>query len=171
MTFKSLKPPALYTLSIHTTDSIADIKAQLAAQPAAPPADAQRLLLKGKALVDTKLLQEYNVKDKDTINIAIKPGVTWDPTKPPILSSESMPDTIKIVAPAPQHPQTPKRGHQRIPSVVLSPSPSGESQIAEKDILLTLDNTSSSVAVESLSTYGQTVAKPEFWQHLYDFLK
>ncbi|KAG6868079.1 hypothetical protein C0993_007756 [Termitomyces sp. T159_Od127] len=72
---------------------------------------------------------------------------------------------------APQHPHTPKRSHQRIPSVVLSPSPSGESQVAEKDILLTLDNTSSSVAIESLSTYGQTVAKPEFWQHLYDFLK
>ncbi|KAH0579777.1 hypothetical protein J132_08724 [Termitomyces sp. J132] len=175
VTFKSLKPPASYTLSIHTTDSIAAIKAQLAAQLTAPPADAQRLLLKGKALADTKLLQEYNVKDKDTINIAIKPSVTWDPTKSPISPSQTMPDinvsSMSIAAPAPQHPQTPKRGHQRIPSVVLSPSPSGESQGTEKDILLTLDNPSSSVAVEPLSTYGQTVAKPEFWQHLHDFLQ
>ncbi|KAG6860499.1 hypothetical protein C0995_010485 [Termitomyces sp. Mi166 len=175
VTFKSLKPPASYTLFVHPTDSIAAIKAQLAAQPTAPPADAQRLLLKGKALADTKLLQEYSVKDKDTINIAIKPGVTWDPTKTPFPSLEPMPDTtgspMSIAAPVPQHPQTPKRGHQRIPSLVLSPSPSGESQVAEKDILLTLDNPSSSLAVEPLSTYGQTVAKPEFWQHLHDFLK
>ncbi|KAG5352485.1 hypothetical protein C0989_002119 [Termitomyces sp. Mn162] len=170
---KRAAPQATDTSS--ASDSIAAIKAQLAAQLTAPPADAQRLLLKGKALADTKLLQEYNVKDKDTINIAIKPGVTWDPTKSPISPSQTMPDinvsSMSIAAPAPQHPQTPKRGHQRIPSVVLSPSPSGESQGTEKDILLTLDNPSSSVAVEPLSTYGQTVAKPEFWQHLHDFLQ
>ncbi|KAG6824720.1 hypothetical protein H0H92_006071 [Tricholoma furcatifolium] len=175
VTFKSLKPPASFILSVQPTDSIATIKAQLAAQPNAPPADAQRLLLKGKALADTKLLQEYAVSDKDTVNLVVKPGITWDPSKTPIATPSSatpLPETAMsaIVSPKPQHP--PKRGHERIPSVVLSPSPSPSGEIVEKDILLTLDNPApSNVPVETLSTYGATVAQPEFWQRLYDFLK
>ena len=40
------------------------MKTQFAAEPSAPPADAQRLLFKGKALADGKLLKEYNnIKD------------------------------------------------------------------------------------------------------------
>ena len=56
------------------TDTIQAIKAQLASEAGAPPADVQRLLLKGKALADAKLLKEYDVKDGDTVNLMVKPG-------------------------------------------------------------------------------------------------
>ncbi|KAG6841552.1 hypothetical protein C0991_009587 [Blastosporella zonata] len=180
LTFKSLKPPVSFQLSVDPTDTIASIKSQLATLPKAPPADAQRFLLKGKALADNKLLKEYYLKDNDTVTVSVKPGTVWDPTKPTATTSspspiptppqpeQNMTDEI-LVSPTPQHGQ--KRGHQRIPSVVLSPSPSGE-KVAEKDILLTLDNTNpANVSVESLSSYGVTVAQPAFWKRLYDFLK
>jgi UV excision repair protein RAD23 len=54
---------------------ISAIKTQIAAQPRIPPAHAQQLPLKGKALADAKLLKEYSVQDGDTINLMLKPGV------------------------------------------------------------------------------------------------
>ncbi|RDB27911.1 Ubiquitin [Hypsizygus marmoreus] len=181
VTFKSLKPPASFTISVQPTDTISSIKAQLASQPAAPPADAQRLLLKGKALADGKLLKEYTVKDGDTVNLIIKPGFHWVPTIPVPEVSSSPPPSSPSMASEDKKPSlslgsTPgaRRGHQRIPSVVLSPSPSSETPgFVEKDILLTLDANEipASISTETLSTYGATIAKPEFWEHLYEFLK
>ena len=81
MTFKSTKPVQVYALDVQPTDTISSIKAQLASVPGAPPADVQRLLLKGKALADSKILREYAVKDGDTINLMVKPGFDWDPSK------------------------------------------------------------------------------------------
>src|ERR1700761_2951350 len=72
LTFKSLKPPVSYTIVVHLTDTIAAVKALLAAQPSGPPVETQRLLLKGKALADAKLLKEYSIKDGDTVNLALK---------------------------------------------------------------------------------------------------
>ncbi|KAF5378812.1 hypothetical protein D9615_007011 [Tricholomella constricta] len=181
ITFKSLKPPASFTLAVQPTDSIAAIKTQLATEPAAPPADAQRLLLKGKALADAKLLQEYPVKDGDTINLVLKPGVDWNPSA--TTRSPSHPTSTSTSSPmAPQDPSSaptlgssaPRRGHQRIPSVVLSPSPSSETPgTIEKDILLALDSATlpGPLQTETMSTYGATVAQPEFWERLYAFLK
>ncbi|KAG6907654.1 hypothetical protein DXG01_007858 [Tephrocybe rancida] len=175
ITFKSLKPPISFTIPVKPTDTITAIKAQLAAEPHAPPADAQRFLLKGKALADTKLLQEYYLKDKDTVTVVVKPGTVWDPPKSPIPSPPPPPPPPQEQGTMPNESlvsPTPRRGHQRIPSVLFSPSPSGESELKEKDILLTLDNTNpANVSVESLSTYGATVAQPEFWKRLYEFLK
>ncbi|KAG6829577.1 hypothetical protein H0H87_010866 [Tephrocybe sp. NHM501043] len=175
-----LPPPVSFQLDVNPLDTIANIKAQLGANPTAPPAEAQRFLLKGKALADTMLLAQYYPKDNDTVTVAVKPGTNWDPTKPrEIPSSSPSPDTstlaaeepmssTTLVSPVPQQGQ--KRGHQRVPSVVLSPSPSGET--AEKDILLTLDNTNpTTISVESLSTYGATIAQPDYWHQLYGFLK
>ncbi|KAF8635388.1 hypothetical protein AX15_000391 [Amanita polypyramis BW_CC] len=190
ITFKSIKPSASYSLSVHPTDTISTIKSQLAStHPSAPPSDTQRLLLRGKALADNKLLKEYNIKDGDVVNLMIKPGIEWDPAhpKPPVSvlsSSLSVDGHVSSLGPAAGG--TPKRGkHQRIPSVVLSPSPSmsttdltgsegatgGSGQ--EKDILLTLDATDvpQPLHPETLSTYHDTVAKPEFWERLLKFLK
>ncbi|KAF8182067.1 hypothetical protein BJ912DRAFT_854351 [Pholiota molesta] len=168
VTFKSLKPAATFTLRVEPTDTVAAIKAQLAAQPSAPPADVQRLVLKGKALADAKLLREYTIKDGDTVNLMVKPGHHWDPTAAP---APPAPPRQKA------HPQTarPKGGkHQRIPSVVLSPSPSSDTPGAvEKDIVLTLDQglPSSISRPESLSTFHDIVADPAFWERLYAFLR
>ncbi|KIM86686.1 hypothetical protein PILCRDRAFT_815936 [Piloderma croceum F 1598] len=156
LTFKSLKPPQSFTLPVQSTDTIQSIKSLLASQPRAPPADAQRLLLKGKALADAKLLKEYNIKDGDTINLMIKPGNTWNP------NAMTAPDSIS--APL-------------IPSVVLSPSPSSVTPSSENskplDINLTLD-TSSIPTASSKATdtaYHATISDPAFWQELLKLLQ
>ncbi|KAF9010105.1 hypothetical protein BDQ17DRAFT_1406288 [Cyathus striatus] len=181
LVFKSLKPPATFTLSIQPTDTIAAIKDQLAKEPTAPPPDAYRLLLKGKALADAKLLKEYSVKDGDTVNLMIKPGTDWDPSKPKATMTSSSPSLApssaeKQPSPSTLEPVQPKptrHRHQRIPSVVLSPSPE-LSGVVEKDVVLTLDSGAMSSPViqpETLSTYHTTVSKPEFWQRLYESIK
>ncbi|KJA25457.1 hypothetical protein HYPSUDRAFT_37445 [Hypholoma sublateritium FD-334 SS-4] len=201
LTFKSLKPPASFTLRVEPTDSIAAIKAQLAALPAAPPAAAQRLLLKGKALADAKLLREYPIAQGDTVNLVLKPGFPWDPTAPntpapntPNTPPQSTPPTTTPDTPmadpaTPAKPApfgftsstldaparaTPKGRHQRIPSVVLSPSPSSDARGAppEKDIVLTLDAPPSPGALPAtLSAFHDVVAAPAFWARLYEFLQ
>lgn len=189
--FKSLKPAYTFTLSVSPSDPISSIKAQLASTPNAPPADAQRLLLKGKALADSKLLQEYAIKDGDTLNLLLKPGVAWDPTAPAPAetmstsestlkpgSSPSLAPIVTMTPPEDSEPSSkPKRGHTRIPSVVLSPSPSSTSPLDEKpaDIPLTFDTTEIPTASEAAgpprTTYHATISDPVFWEKLYAFLK
>ncbi|RDX51782.1 ubiquitin-domain-containing protein [Lentinus brumalis] len=183
VTFKSTKPVQAYTLDVQPTDTIAQIKAQLSAVPGAPPADAQRLLLKGKALADGKLLREYAVKDGDTINLMVKPGFDWDPSKtapaapvsapaPSASPSTAEPESVTLL-PSPE-PKT-RGGHGRIPSVVLSPSPSLTPSPGEVlvDIPLVLDTSNIPASPNAVADtpYHTTLAKPEFWGQLYTFLQ
>ncbi|KZT37469.1 ubiquitin-domain-containing protein [Sistotremastrum suecicum HHB10207 ss-3] len=147
--FKSLKPAATFTLAVSPTDTILAIKHLLAAKPGAPAPEGQRLLHKGKALADSKLLKEYPIADGDTVNLMIKPGF-----EPPV--SSSTPSTVpsprivtapSVVAPNPSALAAPassttlanltaspsnlsrSRSHSRtgsanIPDLVLSPIPS-----------------------------------------------
>ncbi|KAJ3555807.1 hypothetical protein NM688_g2374 [Phlebia brevispora] len=177
ITIKSVKPHQTYTLSVQSTDTIADIKAQLATVPGAPPADVQRLLLKGKALSDAKLLKEYDVKHEDTVNLMVKPGYHWDPTvftpketssPAAITPDRASPPPITLV---PDQGSKTRPGHGRIPSVVLSPSPSLTPLSDEKlvDIPLTLD-TSNMPPPPPDTPYRRTVSQPEFWERLYAYL-
>ncbi|KAJ7701098.1 ubiquitin-domain-containing protein [Mycena rosella] len=165
LTFKSLKPPAAYTVQVSPTDTVAAVKALLAAQPAGPPVPAQRLLHKGKALADAKLVKEYPIADGDTVNLVLKPLPAATPTSTPIAAT----------MPADKPSSLPTGGgrHQRIPSVVLSPSPSGEApgSPAAADITLTLDNATSTLPAQELSAYHAAVAAPEFWARLLAFLR
>ncbi|KIJ11193.1 hypothetical protein PAXINDRAFT_119088 [Paxillus involutus ATCC 200175] len=179
ITFKSLKPPQAFTLAVQSTDTISDIKSQLAFLPRAPPADAQRLLLKGKALIDTKLLKEYNVKDGDTINLMVKPGFDWDPTKtlfPTSSSEDGMKPSLALTSETPPK-LTAGHRHTRTPSIVLSPSPSVLSLEPEgkpQDITLSLDTSAiptASLSPASRSTYQSSIAKPDFWRQLLEFLR
>ncbi|KII87788.1 hypothetical protein PLICRDRAFT_42284 [Plicaturopsis crispa FD-325 SS-3] len=158
ITFKSAKPPQSFKLPVQPTDTIAAIKSLIATQPNAPPASSQRLLLKGKALSDAKLLKEYDVKDGDTVNLMVKPGeATASPT---------------INTPPPDSTPSKPSKHQRIPSVVLSPSPSASSPLNEPkplDITLTLDVPPA--PLDSHSTYHTTIVDPTYWLKLHDFLK
>jgi len=169
LVFKSLKPPATFTMSVPLTDTISVIKAQLASEPSAPPADVQRLLFKGKALADGKLLKEYsNIKDGDTVNLMVKPGYDWNTAA----TTASSPETLVPEA----HSKLGGRRHQRIPSVMLSPSPSSleSSGATEKDILLTIDAgalPSPALELDTMSTFHQTVSQPVFWERLHAFLK
>ncbi len=112
----------------------------------------------------------------------VKPGVNWDPTKPkepeikqpkPKLAAESM-SGLTVAGEGGSAAR--KQRHSRTPSIVLSPSPSLDVPGApqEKDILLTLDSAAElppKVPVETLSTFHDTAAKPEFWQKLLVFLR
>lgn len=42
LVFKSLKPHATFTISVRLTNTISATKAELAAEPSPPPADAQK---------------------------------------------------------------------------------------------------------------------------------
>ncbi|KAI0078639.1 hypothetical protein K474DRAFT_1660258 [Panus rudis PR-1116 ss-1] len=178
--FKSVKPAQTYSLSVSLADTISDIKkSQLASVPGAPPADVQRLLLKGKALADGKLLKEYDVKEGDTLTLMVKPGFQWDPSATTIntsassafvASTEPEPKPITLIP----EPSKSRSGHGRIPSVVLSPSPSLTAQPDEKlvDIPLILDTSSipSSPTKTPDDQYHATISKPEFWERLQGFL-
>ncbi|KAF7325678.1 hypothetical protein MKEN_00417700 [Mycena kentingensis (nom. inval.)] len=168
VTFKSLKPAASYTIAVNPTDTIAAVKAALAAQPNGPPVDAQRLLLKGKALADAKLVKEYPIKDGDIVNLVLKPT-------PTSTSTTTTMDLGKLPTLTTEMPAA-SRKHQRIPSVVLSPSPSndgaGTPNSVERDIILTVDaGSTESLAAKELSTYHTTIAEPEFWERLLKFFK
>lgn len=187
LVFKLAKPPTTYKLDVRPTDSVASIKTQLATEHVAPPADAQRLVFKGKALADGKLLKEYNLSDGDTINLMIKPGVNWDPaaqtTSSPGIQTSHVPSVPSSKLPssssnmsASLEPKptamTAARRHQRIPSVVLSPSSSADvADSTEKplEITLNLDETPSPTG-DALSSYHQVLANPDFWLRLRTFL-
>ncbi|KAN0125592.1 hypothetical protein V8E52_000799 [Russula decolorans] len=183
ITFKSLKPPFSITIPVSPADPISSIKTQIADQPRAPPASAQRLLLKGKALADAKLLKEYNVQDGGTINLMVKPGVEWDPIaepkEPPSLLLSGAPPLQETetgsLSPAP--PETvKKRGHSRIPSVVLS-TPASPLQKPQDIQLVDGDGFTLSTEMPGAepsipqSTYRTAVAQPEYWQNLLSFLR
>ncbi|KAA1472481.1 hypothetical protein DENSPDRAFT_838763 [Dentipellis sp. KUC8613] len=170
VTFKSSKPPFSISIPVSLADSISTIKTQLAAQPHAPPADAQRLLLKGKALADTKLLKEYSVKEGDTVNLMVKPGFEWDPTKETPAPSEPSASL------SPNASAGKKRGHGRIPSVVLSPTPSSATEevqdiplVDESGITVAGEHSRSSSPIPQ-TTYRTTISQPEFWEKLHNFL-
>ncbi|KAI8974878.1 ubiquitin-domain-containing protein [Trametes punicea] len=188
VTFKSTKPAQAYTLDVQPTDTVAQIKTQLASVPGAPPADAQRLLLKGKALADAKLLREYAVKDGDTINLMVKPGFDWNPSKvavpapapastsgPAPSASPAQESEVITLIPSPEPSKATRGGHGRIPSVVLSPSPSLTASPGEKlvDIPLVLDTSAIPASPSSVlpdTPYHHTISQPAFWEHLYGFL-
>lgn len=150
--------------------------------PSAPPLDAMRLLLKGKALADQKLLKEYSVKDGDTVNLMVKAGVEWDPTKPAPKPAAPAIVSPKPLAAASGMLETTGSGakagggkkHQRIPSVVLSPSPSNDSPEAEAqprpDIMLELDNLDTTGPKE-VTSYHKVISNPGFWDRLHSFLR
>lgn len=176
---KSLKPPKTYTLAVQSSDTIAAIKSSLASLPGAPPVDVQRLLLKGKALADAKLLKEYSVSDGDTVNLMVKPGYDWD------RATES--PKLDIPAPTPETPaekspssslepgtSRPTERHRRVPSVILSPSPNSLAPLREGapvDVALSLDDGDILPPVHAPPTpYQNVISSPDFWREMLDFL-
>ncbi|KAK7039660.1 ubiquitin-like protein [Favolaschia claudopus] len=175
LTFDSLQPGIPLLLS--------SIKKCITAEPNSPPVSAQRLLFKGKALADAKLVKEYlNLLSSETINLVLKPTTTSStadaapamdstnntlPAPKPTLSTGDRP--VVSAAEAAAHP--------RIPSVVLSPSPShdnaaGSPAASVTDITLTLDNIDAEPGLDAaeLSAYHEKLAEPEFWEALLVFL-
>ena len=112
----------------------------------------------------------------------VKPGVEWDPVAEPkelpSLLLSGMPPLQQMetasLSPAPP-PTEKKRGHTRIPSVVLSTPASPlekpqDIQLVDGDgFTLSADMpTESSIPP---STYRTAVSQPEYWQNLLSFLR
>jgi len=175
---KSLKPLKTYTLAVQSSDTIADIKSYLASQPGAPPVDVQRLLLKGKALADAKLLKEYNIRDGDTVNLMVKPGYDWNqPAEPPKVNTP-VPESEPAVPEPPSltlEPETTRSDrHRRVPSVILSPSPNTLTPLREGapvDVALSLDDGDILLPAHAPPTpYQNVISSPDSWGDLLDFL-
>lgn len=182
LTIKVAKPARSFTISTSPVETISAVKSLIASQASAPPADAQRLLLRGKALADGKLLKEYTVKDGDTVNLMLKPGFDWDWSAPTPASQGTKGTSTKdengdiSMKLDPGTPSKPGK-HGRIPSVVLSPSPSTTSLPLSDNIPspITLNLDTSHIPTGDpaslLDPYHQKISSPEFWLRLYDFLK
>ena len=173
---KSLKPPKTYTLAVQSSDTIADIKSYLASQSGAPPVDVQRLLLKGKALVDTKLLKEYNIKDGDTVNLMVKPGYDWNQSVQPPKLQIPAPQSEPLAEPPSTtlEPGSKPERHRRVPSVILSPSPNTLTPLREGtpvDVALSLDDGDILPAHTPQTPYQNVISSPNFWSDLLDFLR
>jgi hypothetical protein len=70
---KSLKGGQIYTVQLNNSDTVINLKEKL--QPLASiPINNQRLILKGKALVDTKTLYEYGINSDTIIHLVQKSG-------------------------------------------------------------------------------------------------
>jgi UV excision repair protein RAD23 len=132
-------------------------------------------------LADAKLLKEYNVQDGDTINLMVKPGVEWDPAaaKPKelpslLLSGASPLQETASLSPGPPEKDK-RRGHSRIPSVVLS-TPSSPLEKPQDIQLVDGDGytLSADMPTESSTpqtTYRSAVSQPEYWKKLLAFLR
>jgi UV excision repair protein RAD23 len=114
----------------------------------------------------------------------VKPGVEWDPAKeqpppPPslLLSGAALPETPSLSPALPGKDK--RRGHTRIPSVVLSPTPSSPLEKPQDIQLVDGDGFTSTLSADlpaessptPPSTYRTAVSQPEYWQKLLTFLR
>lgn len=123
------------------------------------------------------------MNDGDTINLMVKPGVDWNPSAPavPIVKTpQSLEMPLPQAASSSSISSTGPRRHQRIPSVVLSPSPSNDDldTSPKKDVLLTLDTDNLGLGLgtgnapkETLGSYHLTISNPAFWEKMLVLLR
>lgn len=99
MTIKALKSGE-WTVTVAAQGTIANLKEALQAK-AGIDAGAQRLVLKGKALVDNKPLSEYGIITGSVVHLFAKAGATLTPTAtipPASVSSASIPASESTTA-------------------------------------------------------------------------
>ncbi|CAB4390204.1 unnamed protein product [Rhizophagus irregularis] len=91
---KSLKGGQTFTVQLNNSDTVINLKEKL--QPLASiPINNQRLILKGKALIDTKTLYEYGINNDTTVHLVQKSGSasisssTSDTISSPVSSSSA----------------------------------------------------------------------------------
>ncbi|KIM19459.1 hypothetical protein M408DRAFT_83529 [Serendipita vermifera MAFF 305830] len=192
VTFKSLKPAYSVTLPIQPADSIQALKSTLTSQASSPLTNSTlRLLLKGKALLDSKLVKDYDIKDGSVINVM---ATAAPPSAPPVNNSMGLSAADRDPVPAAASPNlgatSPSLsaggppGHKRrisdIPAVTLSPAgtPAATTPLLQPVSLtadplthLPLTPPAPSGAAASSHPFHQTMASPTFWKELRGFLE
>lgn len=179
LTIKSLKPPLTYPLTgVSLRDPISSLKAELERQhPTAPPSSHQRLLLKGKALADERLLGDYPIEEGTVIMLSIKPGFV---PPPPVASSTSTDASAAIPPTTPDSAALPPS----VPTTTAgSPSFSPSSSVPKLTLSTDFGSTDVPMSVAELATsnissphptdasYHAVVKDVEFWEHLLSFLQ
>ncbi|RIA88125.1 ubiquitin-related domain-containing protein [Glomus cerebriforme] len=98
---KSLKGGQTLIVQLNNSDTILNLKEKL--QPLTSiPVNNQRLILKGKALVDIKTLYEYGIDNDTTIHLVQKSGsapassTTTDKLSPPVSSNSAQESPISL---------------------------------------------------------------------------
>ncbi|WVR04082.1 hypothetical protein IAU60_001081 [Kwoniella sp. DSM 27419] len=176
LTVKSLRPSLSLTISAQLTDSVSDLKAQIAkSTDSAPSADSQRLLLKGKALTDSKLLKEYDIADGAILHLMIKAPASAaaastssssapTPANPGLSTSEATfphPPGGSSAAPA----STPAP-----PALTITTSVDSDSAAGTQRPLTVTDASAPPLGPQaqvSSATYHTTIADPQFWQKIH----
>ncbi|KAF9364092.1 hypothetical protein BGX34_002545 [Mortierella sp. NVP85] len=144
LTIKSLKS-GQWTVDVPAQGTIADLKDALKTK-AGIEVSAQRLLLKGKALVDTKKLEEYGLMSGSVVHLSPKPGATLTPAGDAAVATET---------PSAQDSESAGTG---------APAEATETVPQSKKPVVT--------SYRGLSEEGTAIAKePEFWYWLNDQLK
>ncbi|CAG8596491.1 10816_t:CDS:2 [Ambispora gerdemannii] len=139
---KSLKGGGVYTIQLAETDTIVALKEKIRPLAQLSPAN-QRLILRGKALIDTKTLADYNITDDTTIHLVQKAG--------------SIGGGISISSPA-ETTSTISSSSVSLPTAVSS--------------ITTTTTTTTSTSNNRLSDSGTGTAKdPKFWRDLRGFLQ
>lgn len=149
LTIKCLKPALQIPITASLSDSVADLKAAIAAaNPAAPVPDAQRLLIKGKALADSKLLKEYDLADGAVINLLAKAVPAPAPSQ---------------AAPAPpKTPTTTRPRHLSTPSLTITTTDS-----MDIDPAFASDYSPEPPSPVSGANFHRTLSSTEFWQKVH----
>ncbi|WWD16788.1 hypothetical protein CI109_101220 [Kwoniella shandongensis] len=160
VTVKSLKPSLTIPITIQLTDTVADLKDAVAkSSSSAPGADSQRLLLKGKALTDTKLLKEYNVESGATIHLMIKTPTAAPSAaaSPALTSSEATFLPPSSTSPAP-------------PALTITTSLDSSSTAGMQMPLTMADQVGPPLGPQpqvSSATFHSAVSNPQFWQRIH----
>ncbi|GMK54704.1 hypothetical protein CspeluHIS016_0112900 [Cutaneotrichosporon spelunceum] len=161
VTVKSLKPALQLPVTASLSDSVADLK-QKAADAGAPAPDRQRLLYKGKALADAKLLKEYDLPDGAVINLLVKAA---PPAAPAVASSseqanasapsQTTADPVKGVVPG-------RASHLRTPSLTITTT-----DAMDIDADFASDVSQEPPSPVSGANFHRTLSSPDFWHKVH----
>jgi len=166
---KSIKPALSFSVEIFPSDSVQQLKANLSKLTSTAPApEFQRLLLKGKALADTKLVKEYGLTEGSVVNMMLKAG--WD-EKPKA-------GTDLVGNPTPTGGDIPTESSPvpgSVPVLTISdadPAAEGTTSTAAFPArpITTMDisNPASGPGpVNSTAEFHNTISDPDFWKKVY----
>lgn len=152
VTVKSLKPALQIPLTVSLSDSVADLKKAVAdANALAPVPDLQRLVLKGKALADAKLLKEYDLADGAVITLMAKAA------PPAPAPSQTASELGKGATMAPGRPS-----HLRAPSLTITTTDE-----LDIDAEFASDVSPEPPSPVSGANFHRTLSSPDFWHKVH----
>lgn len=151
-------------MTVTVTDSVFQLKEIISkSASSAPPAESQRLLLKGKALTDSKLLKEYDISDGSIVHLYLKPGAAAPATTTTPATASTSTESVREPSTSTPSPPSPAP-----PSLTITTSvedgPGTSMPLTNFD--LAAPPTGPQPEITS-ATFHNTVADPIFWQKIH----